>query len=295
MNRRVIRSAVSGLLIVVALIVAWMAAMRHRTADTAVADLERKRANLERQIAGTDARRAAIERSASQVRATAQPQASAPGTAAIDDRNDWMRMEKVARSDPKMQAIRAKRMHADLYFQYAGFFHRQGMTSEQIEKFEALKAEHSLNGDDINAAAENMDLGRTDPAISRLRTEEDNRFRASVKDLLGPDGVQQLEAFEQSTSERRAVDRLTAVLSDTANPVSPQQAGQLIDILAVTRVPRPTNRAETQVDWDAVETKASGILSPGQMTEFRSASRLTRRGEAFAQIDDLYRLWRQTK
>lgn len=260
-----------------------------------MADLERARVSIERQIASFDMRRAEIERSVAQVREPKESLAVAKNAATIDDRNDWIRMENLARNDPTMQAIRLKRIRADLFFRYAGFFRQQGLTAQQIEKFEALKAEHSLNEDDINAAAENNGLVRTDPAVSRLHAQEDDRFRAAVKDLLGPDGLPQLEVFDKSTSERMAVDRLTAVLAETANPVSPLQAKQLIDILAATRMPRPTNPAETQIDWNTVEAKARSVLSSTQLIEFRSAARLTQRFEAFAQIDDLYRRWRQTK
>lgn len=295
MNRRAIRSTVTGLVIVTALIVAWRASVHGRELASAADGFDRERATIERQIAKIDTRRAEIARSETVARAAAQMTAPAAEATANAEREDWARMEKLARNDLKMVEIRAKRRQAELYFRYAAFFHSRGMTPERIEQFKTVKTEHWLRREDINFAAETQSLARNDPAIAQLLAQEEDRFQAELKDVLGAQGLSALDAFEKSDRERMSVDRLTAVLSDTPNPISRQQAEELTEALLAARVPRSTNPNETQIDWAAAEIRARSILSPTQMTEFHSATRITRRSEALSQIFDLYIAWRKAK
>jgi hypothetical protein len=278
MISRPLRSSVSGILIVFSLVVAWTAAQRRIILDGSLASLDRDRIDLDTQKANVDARRASLDRE------VAKPIRDDGGQRS-------RRIEELRRNDPKMQALRLKTDRAWAYFKYAAFIHSRGLSPLQIAKFEQIIAEHGLNNDDINAVADEKGIPLSDPAIVDLQSQERSRFNSVLIDLLGPEGPEQLQQFDDGAPARQMADRLAAVLADSPNPVSPQQAQELVSLVQGSQVPSPFDPAQPQIDWNAAEAKAAGILSPAQMAEFSSAAALADRYQALRQLNAMYQQW----
>jgi hypothetical protein len=272
-----LRSYVSGILIVFSLVVAWKAAQRRSILDGSLPRLDRDRINLETQKANVDAHRASLDQE------VAKP--------IQDNRGRSKLIEKLRRNDPKMQALRLKTDRAWTYFKYAAFFHSHGLLPPPIANFEQMMAEHGLNNDDINAVADEKGIPLSDPAIVELQSQERSRFNSALIDLLGPEGPEQVQQFDNSAPARQMTDRLTAVLADSPNPVSAQQAQQLVSLLQGSQVPSPFDPAQPQIDWNAAEAKAAEILSRAQMAEYSSAAALADRYQALRQLNAMYQQW----
>ena len=286
MTSRMFRSVVSGFLIVVSIAVAWKAAVRRSQLEGSLTELNQDQINLEAQTAKAEARRVIIAR-------------DAPKPVQKGGLDKAMLVEKAARNDQKMQALWMKSDRAGMYFRYAAFYHALGLTPAQVAKFERVMAEHFQNDRDIKAAANEEGILSSDPAITQLQSQEQSRFNSALTDALGPDGPHQLLDFDDgspgalgsSSPTRQMVDRLTAVLADSANPITPQQAQQLVNLLKASQVPSPTDPTGSQIDWNNAGAKAAEILSPAQMVEFGSAAALTDRYQTLTQLMDMYRKW----
>ena len=107
---------------------------------------------------------------------------------------------------------------------------------------------------------------------------------AAQRELLGEAGFRQLQDYER-TADMRELVRSTAGAATVADgPFTPQQAEQLIQVLAnASSTYRSGGKASVQnTDWDAVEAPARAILSGGQYSFLQLSSRRLSR-----QADDL--------
>src|SRR5665213_1485925 len=228
MTSRMFRSVASGSLIVVSIAVAWKAALRRSQLESSLIELDHDhdRINLEAQTAKAAASRVIIT-------------SDAPKPVQQGSLDKAILLERAARNDQNLQALWMKSDRAGMYFRYAAFYYALGLTPAQVAKFERVMVEHLQNARDLNAAANEQGILSSDPAITQLQSQEQARFNLALTEALGPDGPQQLLHFDDgspraigsSSPTRQTVDRLSAVLADSATPITPQQAQHLVSLL----------------------------------------------------------------
>ncbi len=195
----------------------------------------------------------------------------------------------VARNS-KLQVLYLAAERAAIPTRYGPLIRALGLSAVQTDRFiaaEVAAAERTL---DIRATAQAQGLDPADPAVATLQRQSAEQLGAAQADLLGADGYRQLQEYERTLPTRGFVDKLAGTLAFTDTPLSPEQAGQLVQLLAgastgyqnggVADPPRfedynglMASRAAAQeaVDWQAVQQQARGMLTEAQFDLLNSA------------------------
>jgi hypothetical protein len=137
---------------------------------------------------------------------------------------------------PEMQRLMALQQKGALDARYAQLFKSLNLTPEQLERFKNLLVEKSTAMMDVMAAARQQGINpRTDrDAFQKLVADAQAQVDDSIRSALGDVGYQQYKNFEQTQPQRAVVSQLEQRLSYSSTPLSPEQANQLVNILAST-------------------------------------------------------------
>lgn len=156
---------------------------------------------------------------------------------------------------------------------YGGLIRRMGLTPSQAKRFAEIMTEREGRRLDLSITGYAMDLDTADPAYKQIETEDADVFRHDMVNLLGEDGFRQLEHFVEERPARTFVTQVLGASLNTADPVSPDQAMQLEQIIQSCQAPGSLSpnysrwQTLTDVDWNAVESKAAGVLTPVQQQQ----------------------------
>jgi hypothetical protein len=199
--------------------------------------------------------------------------------------------EVVLAKEPKLQALYLAAERASLPARYGPFLRPLGLSAEQTAKFDDVQLAAAERALDIKASAEAQGLTLDDPAVAALLKQSAQELQSAQADLLGADGVQQLQQYERSLPMRAFVDSLGGALAFTDAPLNAQQANQLLQQLlgasssyqdgGIAISPRLTtvysslmasqSLAQEPVDWDSVLPQAQATLSGSQFAMLNAA------------------------
>lgn len=142
----------------------------------------------------------------------------------------------VALESPDMRRLMAVGQKGQLDTRYAALFKALGLPSSQLEKLKQLLIDKQNVALDVMAAARSQGLTGPDSRgqIQTLMQQANAEMDGNLKGLLGDSGYQQYQQFERTQAQRGVVDQLATRLSYTDSPLAPQQAEQLIQLLAST-------------------------------------------------------------
>jgi RNA polymerase sigma factor (sigma-70 family) len=134
----------------------------------------------------------------------------------------------------------------------AGFFRAAGLTSSQMEEFEARVAEYAL---------ENIALapGSITPLATQLPDEQ-------VRQILGEAGPRVYQEFMRMAPARAMATQVATAVGYTASPLSLEQREMLGRILTDGGLSSgiQTGMGMISVDWSSVKAQARTILTPEQ-------------------------------
>ncbi len=185
-----------------------------------------------------------------------------------------------AMDSPVVQQMLNLRARGALDSRYAALFKSLGLPPEQLEKFQQLLADKQSTMRDVFAAMrsqglapgrENADQMRT--LVQNANTEIDSQIQAT----LGPAAFAQYQDYERTQPQRTTVERVQQRLSYSSQPLTEQQATQLVNIM--TQDPPAAASAggggvyrrrlqgnATAPITDHTLEQASSVLSPVQLT-----------------------------
>lgn len=146
---------------------------------------------------------------------------------------------------PEVVALLNSQQKAAVDARYAALFRSLNLTPEQAEKLRNILADRQTTMQDVmNVAREQGIDPRTDrDAYQKLLEVARNDINASIKSVIGESGFAQFETYEQTLPQRNVVNQLQQRLSQSDTPLSPQQADQLVQILAANTPPSPARPA----------------------------------------------------
>lgn len=206
--------------------------------------------------------------------------------------------------DPKLQTQYLAARRNTLMARYGPIFRLLGLEPQQIARCEELiLAREEQRMDILNAVpgfATNVSyegdplemnpliitarqpapgalLSADDRAAAQLLQQQDQAFQAAATDLLGTQGYQQLQQYDRTLPAREIVGNVVGALTSTSNPLSPDQANQLTQILADASSEYQQGGAaddlghgnwSAHVDWDQALVQAKQVLSPEQLGSF---------------------------
>ncbi len=180
-------------------------------------------------------------------------------------------LEQQVRKDPALQALKLAVERARNSVKYGPLFRRLGLTSGQIEGFLASVARHKEQDADCDAAVQSLGLAEGDEAIARLRGRASAKAEAEQRALLGEEGFRKTKDYEKTLMLRGTVAAFasSAVMAGVA--LTTQQAEEMTQIVigASVRMKPDGWVVSNSIDWDAVDARARGVLSPEQFALFQ--------------------------
>jgi hypothetical protein len=170
---------------------------------------------------------------------------------------------------PEVQALMRVQQTAAVDNRYAALFHTLNLDPAQTEKLKALLVERQSTLQDVMAAARDQGINpRNDPeAFRKLIADAQNDINASIRGVVGDNGLAQLQNYEQTLPQRTLVNEIQQRLSYTNTPLTPSQADQLVQILATTSPQRNNNNPVPGGDFPAGPPPGGGRGGFGGMAE----------------------------
>jgi hypothetical protein len=183
----------------------------------------------------------------------------------------------------KLAGIQAK---ARLDFRYAGLFkilvRDLHLTPEKIDQFkDLLVSKQQMVADAVQSAeGQAADPAAVQQAVSSAQAIADEQITAR----LGSAALSQYRQYEQTLPERGVIDELRQALSYTQDPLTDEQADQLVPILASTQ-PSGQDNAAALISSQAF-LQAKSVLSQAQ---FKALQQLQLAQQAGLQMDQSLR------
>jgi hypothetical protein len=163
----------------------------------------------------------------------------------------------------------AARDRAKLGLQYLPLYQALHLTDQQATQVTALFADFMARRADILIAAQGQGLTRDDPAVDKMVLKEADDLKASITDILGPDGYQQWQNYRRTAPIYDFEQTLAANLYYSATPLSAAQAAQLAPQMAQLSSNFGSPRGPYDLDtMDPAKARAvaSAFLSETQMS-----------------------------
>lgn len=199
--------------------------------------------------------------------------------------------------DPKQEIQYLQRYRRFVSFRYVGLLRRLGLSPAQAARFAELMTEQQGRSLDLHAAAYAMALSPSDPVYRQLQASDTAQFQADMTALLGKDGFRQFERHEAEAPVREFVKTLLGTSVNLGEPMTPDQATQLTQIVDRCRSPAAASVSDsvlpslTNVDWPAVEAQAATVLTPAQQEQLDAYINLAKYEALRSRLGDLMRSW----
>jgi len=198
-----------------------------------LAELQKRRNELEAEVADLRSRHAAAIAAASSTQ-SAEAEGDQPRGGGRFGRQNRVNFVSNLMDDPQFGKLWADQEKARVAAAFAPLIKRLNLTPDQAAQFQNLLAERQASVMDAIAAARSQGItDRTEMAgvIQQATTQVDSQLEA----LLGPDGYSQYQNYVQTQPQRNQVNQLQLGLINSGNaPLQDYQVQQLTQILAQT-------------------------------------------------------------
>jgi RNA polymerase sigma factor (sigma-70 family) len=169
--------------------------------------------------------------------------------------------------DPTYHELARRLSQARFHLEFQRLYRQLGLSPDQMARFEAIMVRQDQAALDGQIA---RDLGQDEQRIYRRSGPE---WNSAMRELLGSEGMEQLQVYLRSTSIQRFIDGVAAKSYENGTPITLAQADQLI---ATALAHDPTYQSgkgtdPAKVDWNAVWEPAAKFLSPEQLVTFETA------------------------
>lgn len=169
--------------------------------------------------------------------------------------------------DPEYRALAYTASLARRHLEFQRLYRQLRLSPEQTERFEHIMARQDQANLDGQVA---RDIGRDEQAVYRRSGPE---WNSAMKELLGTDGMKQLQDYLRSMAVRNFVDGIAAKSYENGEPITLEQADKLIAV-ALANDPMYQQGKGTdpgKVSWNEVWDPAAKFLSAEQLTTFETA------------------------
>jgi hypothetical protein len=168
--------------------------------------------------------------------------------------------------DADYRALARTASQARRHLEFQRFYRQRALSPEQIARFEQIMVQQDQANLDGQIA---RDLGRDEQAVYR---ESGPVWNAAMRELLGPDGKEQLEVYLRSNALRNFVDGIAVKSYESGEPITIEQSDQLLAHALAHDATYQSGKGTDpgKVDWNAVWEPAAKFLSPEQLATFET-------------------------
>jgi hypothetical protein len=202
-------------------------------------DLEKRRNELEAEVAGLRARSSATANTDAGIDSnspdTPPPPPDRPGPGRFDRRGGFNNLAALL-ENPEFNKLWTDQQKARLSTAYAGLFKRLNLRPEESDRLTNLLIEKQMALMDVLSAARAQGLtGRESrDEVRQLVQQTNTDIEGQIQSLLGTDRYTQYNAFLQTQTQRNQVNALQTMLVAAGVPMQEYQSEQLVQILAQT-------------------------------------------------------------
>jgi hypothetical protein len=136
---------------------------------------------------------------------------------------------------PEVQQLMALRSRGALDSRYAALFKNLALPPDQLKKFQDLLLDKQNTMRDVLAAMRSQGLAPGPESRDQMRALVQNanaEIDNQIQSTLGSAAFAQYQDYERTQPQRATVDRVQQRLSYSSQPLSDQQAAQLVAVLA---------------------------------------------------------------
>lgn len=171
---------------------------------------------------------------------------------------------------PHWDPEKKQRQLANWHRRYDEFFQQRGLSTVQVDRLLELFALQDEARTDLQAAVEQSGLPGDTPGVEKLRSELYEPITREMRQILTEEGYVAYNKYQVTSFYRVAyIDPMAPQFISANAPLSPEQRERLVDILTANKhlvKVRPTDiGSEVKIDWDAVATQATTVLTPVQI------------------------------
>lgn len=197
--------------------------------------------------------------------AASESAAATPKTAA-ETFSDFLRQTKDDHQRPESQLRALEHERARLDEKYGVFARWSEISPEQFARLKEIRLRQVEQDWDVVGAANAQGLPLSDPVVVQLRGEIVQASERALGELLGDAGIARLKDYERTASLRTIVGKVAGAATLAGVPLSPQQAEQLLLVMAQASANYQRGWAAdvSDIDWTAVEANVGAVLGPEQ-------------------------------
>lgn len=252
-------------------VVGWREAGRQREVGWARAQGVREQVELREEVRRAEARLKAAGQEQERLRRMVREEQAAVWAIALAPRGAD-ELTRQVRKDPALQALKLAAERAKNVVKYGPLFRRLGLTPEQSEGFLASVARRKEQDADCDAAVQSLGLAEGDEAIARLRGKAAKEAEAEQRAGLGDEGYRQAKDYETTLMLRGTVAAFASSAVMAGLSLTTQQAEEMTRIVVGASERRKPEGwvVLNSTDWDAVDARACGVLTPKQFALFQA-------------------------
>lgn len=221
--------------------------------DDKLVEVQRRLTTQNQNVAAAMTQRDALAKAAGEVRRAGTATNGQGGGNSRPTRPDWKALAK----DPKFEAALTSNFRSGLHLRYAALYRQLGLTGDQIQQFESALTTRFQNDMDVRNGASGQGIEADDPALKTLFAKNQADQTAALKGIAT---AQQLDEYGKAQAGRDVSSQLVSALYYTDTPLSPEQRDAVTQLITAH-----SGGEDRSVDWAAVMTQASGVLSTPQV------------------------------
>lgn len=264
---------VAGLLLVAG-VAWWYQTAAYREMERELAGLASRREVIAREARAATARVAAAARLLASLPTPASeaPRVATPAVTPAPKAPTARTLTEIIASDPTAEVLMLRWQREISALEFGPFFRAQGVTPEQVRRFQDIWVKHTEQVIDLNAAGR---LPGADPvAIKALREQANVMADTALTALFGAEGYRAFREFQSQLPLRNTVVYgFAGAAALEGVPITAEQGQRLFQAaVAVLSAPnaggQSAGSAIERIDWDRLDAAARQILTPAQYTLF---------------------------
>jgi hypothetical protein len=193
-----------------------------------------------------------------------RPARSKPAPPPVANLSGEARLAKIG-GNPQLRELDIKAYVAGQRLKYG----RLGLTSEQLQKFDAIQAEYEGRVLDLAMETQDGHLAPNDPALAAKRQQIAQMQDAELQRLFGP-AYAQWKEDNVVPPERLLVAQVAQLSLGGAGIFPDNQIGQLTSIIVANKRAGTYATMAAAYDWDAIAAQATAVLNSEQDEGFKN-------------------------
>jgi len=207
-------------------------------------ELQQQAATAQKHTQETERRLAAAEKSRTDLEAEVKSLRSQPAAsrASSTRAQNPMAAANAMFDNPNFQRVMATSMKGTLDQRYAALFRQLKLSPADLDKFKDLLVEKQMSSFDAVRLAQSGDPAAKPGDIAGVVNKVQGEMDDSIRSLLGEQGFQRFQEFNQNTASYSLLDQVERRLSYTNAPLQESQSESLLQILKATTQPPAIER-----------------------------------------------------